>query len=114
VELLSEGKQALIREGIGYFNKLSEIKGEALPYLPFGLTDFTQKQVACGLLRGDTLYLAVWNLGGGDVTVPLERPVREAVVVYPAGADTKLTVDGDKVTVHFTEEYRARFLEIRF
>jgi alpha-galactosidase len=114
VELLSADKQALIREGITYFNKLSEVKAEALPYLPFGFTDFTQKQVACGLLRGDTLYLAVWNLGGGDVTVPLERVAREAVVAYPAGADTKLTVDGDKVTVHFTEEFQARFLEIRF
>jgi hypothetical protein len=70
--------------------------------------------VACGLLRGDTLYLAVWNLGGGDVTVPLEQTVREATVAYPAGADTKLIVDGDKVTVHFTEDYQARFLEIRF
>jgi hypothetical protein len=44
----------------------------------------------------------------------LERVAREAVVAYPAGADTKLTVDGDKVTVHFTEAYQARFLEIRF
>ena len=114
VELLSEGKQALIREGITYFNKLSEVKAEALPYLPFGFTDFTQKQVACGLLRGNTLYLAVWNLGGGDVTVPLERTVCEATVAYPSGADTKLTVEEGKVTVHFTEEYQARFLEIRF
>ena len=114
VELLSEGKQALIREGITYFNKLSAVKAEALPYLPFGFTDFTQKQVACGLLRGDTLYLAVWNLGGGDVTVSLEKPVREAAVAYPSEANTELTVEGDKVTVHFTEDYQARFLEIRF
>ena len=114
VELLSEDKQELIREGIDYFNKLSEVKGKALPYLPFGFTDFTKQSVACGLLHGDTLYLAVWNLGGGDVTVPLERTVKEAVVAYPAGADTRLTVEGDRVTVHVTEEYQARFLEIRF
>ena len=114
VELLSEEKQALIREGIEYFNHLSAIKGDALPYLPFGFTDFTQKQAACGLLHGDTLYLAVWNLGGGAVTVPLERAVRKASVAYPSGADTGLTVEGDKVTVKFTEEYQARFLEIRF
>ncbi len=114
VELLSADKQELIREGIGYFNKLSRVKGESLPYLPFGFTDFTKQAVACGLLHQDTLYLAVWNLGGGAVTVPLERAVREAAVAYPSGADTKLTVEGDKVTVHFTEEFQARFLEIRF
>ena len=114
VELLSEDKQTLIREGIDYFNKLSDVKGEALPYLPFGFTDFTKQAAACGLLHGDTLYLAVWNLGGGDVTVPLERTVKEAVVAYPSGADTKLTVEGDRVTVHDTEKYQARFLEIRF
>ena len=114
VELLSEEKQALIREGIEYFNHLSAIKGDALPYLPFGFTDFTQKQAACGLLHGDTLYRAVWNLGGGAVAVPLERAVRKASVAYPSGADTGLTVEGDKVTVKFTEEYQARFLEIRF
>ena len=114
VELLSADKQALIREGIAYFNRLSAVKGKSLPYLPFGFTDFTKQAVACGLLHGDTLYLAVWNLGGGDVTVPLERTVKEATVAYPAGADTRLTVDGSRVTVHVTEEYQARFLEIRF
>jgi len=114
VELLSADKQALIREGITYFNRLSAVKGEALPYLPFGFTDFTKQAVACGLLHGGTLYLAVWNLGGDAVTVPLERTVRAASVAYPSGADTKLTVEGDKVTVEFTEAYQARFLEIKF
>lgn len=114
VELLSEDKQDLIREGIEYFNKLSTIKAEALPYLPFGFTDFTKQQVACGLLHADTLYLAVWNLGGGDVTIPLGRPIRKAVVAYPSGIDTKLTVDESCLTVEFTEGYQARFLEISF
>ena len=114
VELLSEDKQDLIREGIEYFNKLSTIKAEALPYLPFGFTDFTKQQVACGLLHEDTLYLAVWNLGGGDVTIPLGRPIRKAVVAYPSGIDTKLTVDESCLTVGFTEGYQARFLEISF
>ena len=114
VELLSEDKLALIREGITYFNKLSEIKNRALPYLPFGFTDFTKQQAACGLRHGDTLYLAVWNLGGGEVTVSLDRSVREAKVAYPAAADTGLTVDGCSLTVSFTEPYQARFLEIHF
>ena len=114
VELLSEDKLALIREGITYFNQLSEIKTRALPCLPFGFTDFTRQQVACGLSHGDTLYLAVWNLGGGEVTVPLDRPVRGAKVAYPTAADTRLTVDGCSLTVSFTEPYQARFLEIRF
>ena len=114
VELLSEDKQALICEGIDYFNRLSRIKTDALPYLPFGFTDFTKQQVACGLLRGDTLYLAVWNLGGDAVTVPLDRPIRGAEVVYPKNSDLGVTVDGCSLTVAFTEPYQARFLEIRF
>jgi hypothetical protein len=48
------------------------------------------------------------------MTLPLEKPVREAAVAYPSEANTELTVEGDKVTVHFTEDYQARFLEIRF
>ncbi len=114
VELLSEDKQALIREGIQYFNKLSSVKTEALPYLPFGFTDFTRQGVACGLLHGDTLYLAVWNLGGGAVTVPLDRSILEAKVAYPAASDVGVTVDGRNLTVAFTQPCQARFLEIRF
>jgi alpha-galactosidase len=113
VELLSEDKQALIREGITYFNRLSAVKAKALPFLPLGFTDFTEKQAACGLLDGDTLYLAVWNLGGGTVTLPLDHPIREAAIVYPRAADTELTVEGKSLTVAFTEPYQARFLEIR-
>ena len=114
IELLSEDKQALIREGVAYFDTLSSVKKQALPYFPLGFTDFLQKQVACGLLLDNKMYVAVWNLEGDKMTLPLGMSIRSASIVYPSYADNKLTIDGDQITVEFTESPQARFIEVSF
>ena len=67
------------------------------------------------LLHEGKLLLAVWNLGGErEMRIPLAdlQPVG-ARIAYPADArGTTCTLDADTVTVHFTEDYQARMLEI--
>ena len=115
VELLNEGKLALIKEGLDYYDGMTAFKKAAVPYLPLGLTRFGKKQVAAGLLHEGKLLLAVWNLGGErEMRIPLAdlQPVG-ARIAYPADArGTTCTLDADTVTVHFTEDYQARMLEI--
>ncbi len=67
------------------------------------------------LLHEGKLLLAVWNLGGErELRIPLTdlQPVG-ARVAYPADArGVTYTLDANTLTVHFTEDYQARMLEI--
>ena len=114
IDLLSEEKQALIREGVDFYDKIREDKLRALPYLPFGFAKFGDTHLASGLKTEKKLYLAVWNLGGEpSVTVPLAGlGAKSAEVAYPTSLETKFSFDGDFLTVHFTEDYQGRIFEI--
>ena len=115
VELLHEGKLALIKEGLDYYDGMTAFKKAAVPYLPLSLTRFGKKQVAAGLLHENKLLLAVWNLGGErEMHIPLaDLQPASARVAYPADArGVTCTLDANTLTVHFTEDYQARMLEI--
>ena len=71
--MLDEEKQALIKEGIDVYNRITPDKLKAVPYLPKGYTMFGDKFVASGLKTDEKVYLAVWNLKGMR-TVKLDLP----------------------------------------
>jgi len=113
LELLSEDKISLIRQGIDYYNTLAEDKTKALPYLPLGFADFKDTAFASGYTVGNKLYLAVWNLGGTEpLTIPLARRVKSCSVGYPKSLKTDYTLSENSLTVRFTEQYMGRFFEI--
>ncbi len=115
LELLNEDKLALIKQGLDYYDGMTDFKKVAVPYLPLGLTRFGKKQVAAGLLHEDKLLLAVWNLGGElDLRIPLAQyNPRDVRISYPQDArGVTCTLDDNLLTVRFTKEYQARMLEI--
>lgn len=115
VELLCKDKLALIKEGLDLYDAITDFKKQAVPYLPLGLTRFGKKQVAAGLWHGDRLLLAVWNLGGeSELVVPLtDLHPASARVLYPGDPRGVTCTQADgTLTVHFTEKYQARMLEI--
>ena len=115
VELLSKENKALVKEGIGYYEKLAEVKTKALPVFPFGFTDFTKDNVSVGLSDGKKLYLAVWHLKGErQVNIPFDSEIKEVKVGYPESLPTKYRVDKDMLTVEFDEDKQARIFEIEF
>lgn len=63
IDLMNEDQKALVKEGVDYYKKLAKNKKESLPMLPIGFAYEGQKIVSSGLKTGDTLYLALWNLG---------------------------------------------------
>ena len=107
-------KQALIREGVDFYDRIREDKLTALPYLPLGFAKFGDTHLASGLKTEKKLYLAVWNLGGEpSMTVPLAGlGAKAAWVAYPASLKTDFSLDGDSLTVHFTEDYQGRIFEV--
>ncbi len=114
VQKLSDGKLALIKEGIDLYDKLTPEKLNAVPYLPLGYCKYMDTSVAAGLKTDGKLYLAVWNLNGErDVKIDLpEIEATAAKVIYPTTLPTTFEFADNVLTIHFTEDYQARFFEI--
>ncbi|MBQ4269429.1 MAG: hypothetical protein IJB97_07275, partial [Clostridia bacterium] len=113
LELLSEKKLSLVKEGLAYYKTLTEAKKVGLPYLPLGFTGFGKKLVASGLQTQDKIYLAVWNLDEkGRVEVPLGQKVKGAKIAYPTECKTKYRIKGETLVVEFENGRSARFFEL--
>ena len=111
MELLSESQFALVKEGVEYYNSLTEAKKTALPYLPNGFTGFGEKVVTAGFKTADKLYLAVWNLGETtEITIPMEN-VKTATLAYPKNAIADFVIKNDEFKVKLDKQ-TARFFEI--
>ena len=111
LELLTEEQFALVKEGVEYYNSLTEAKKTALPYFPNGFTSFGEKVVAAGFKTVEKLYLAVWNLGETtEITIPMDK-VKTATLAYPKNANTDFTIENNVFKVHLDGK-TARFFEI--
>lgn len=114
LDWLDAHQLSLIREGVAYYNTLSEMKKHALPWLPLGFTGFGAEQVCAGLVWGKRRYLAMWNLGKpGSITVPVPGKISQTAIAYPANAAEKLSFTEDTLTVTFPEDKSAVFVELQ-
>ena len=115
LELLNEEQLGLVAEGVAYYDRLTEPKKTALPYLPVGFTHFGAEQVAAGFKTEEKIYLAVWSLGSAKrVEIPIAEGVKSVEIAYPCkpSATCKQTQTG--VSVEFTRPDSAVFLEIAY
>ena len=112
LERLNDAQLTLIREGVTYYNALSEMKKRALPYFPNGFTGFGAKKICSGLRDGNKVYLAVWNLGeAGEYAIPIQK-IRNIRVGYPSATDVAVTWNEAECIVDFPRDKMAVFLEI--
>ena len=112
LERLSETQMDLIREGVAYYNSLTDAKKRSLPYFPNGFTGFGAKSVCAGLRDENKIYLAVWNLGDAGMVKANIPNIKNVSVGYPSRSDARITYDQDAVMVDFPRECMAVFLEI--
>ena len=113
LDYLNEHQIALIREGVDYYNTLSEIKKTALPYFPLQFTSWGEKLVCAGLKKENKLYLAVWNLTEeNNAFIPLGETILDAKIAYPTKMTGKLSVSGEGLSVCFPESPYAVFIEV--
>ena len=111
LELLTEEQFALVKEGVEYYNSLTEAKKTALPYFPNGFTSFGEKVVAAGFKTAEKLYLAVWNLGETtEITIPMDK-VKTATLAYPKNVNTDFTIENNVFKVYLDGK-TARFFEV--
>ena len=114
LEMLSEDKLALVKAGVEYYDYLTPDKKRGLPYLPLGFSNYEDKSLASGYIVDDKkIYLAVWNMGGNTpLEIPFHKSIKSCKVGFPASLPTDFSVEDNKLTVKFHEEYMARFFEI--
>ena len=106
---------ALVKEGVAYYNSLTEAKKKALPYFPKGFTVFGDDSVAAGFKTDEKIYLAVWCLKGStEVVVPIQEGIKSAKIAYPTSGPTKCTVDGKELCILFDSVKSAAFFEIEY
>ncbi len=112
--LLSNDKQALIKEGVDYYKSLTNVKKQAVPYMPLGFTHFGEKLVASGFKTQEKLYLAVWNLGGEkNISIDLkEANAHRASIVYPKSKKLPFFLQDNRLCIQFTQTLQARIFEI--
>lgn len=111
LELLTEEQFALVKEGVEYYNSLTEAKKTALPYFPNGFTSFGEKVVTAGFKTAEKIYLAVWNLGEAtEVTIPMGN-VKTAELAYPKNVNIEFNVESNLFKVQLDGK-TARFFEV--
>ncbi len=111
LERLDERQLMLVREGVEYYTSLATVKRRALPCFPLGWASFGDPVVCAGLLCGERLYLAVWNMKkAGAVRLPVDAV--SARVAYPSASDATVCVTDGEVEVAFPRAPMAVMLEI--
>ena len=116
LDYMTDTQLELVREGVDYYNKLSDVKVKAVPYLPFGFTKFDEKKVAAGLKEGGKVFLAVWNLDitAQRIVITFDENITFAKVAYPKENNCSYSFVGKKLTVDFPDGVSAAFFEVDF
>lgn len=113
LDYLSDDQLKLIRDGVDYYNTLSEIKKTALPYFPLGFAEFGDNAVCAGLKNEKSVYLAVWNLNNvRSVHIPFAEKIVDAQIAYPSTTNAFLCRNDRGLDVIFPSPKSAVFLEI--
>lgn len=113
IDLLSDDKRTLIKEGVEYYDSLTSAKKTALPFLPCGFATFGDEHVAAGFKTENKAYLSVYNLGkAGEFSINVGKEYKNAICAYPKANNLKYSLRNGALTIQFTEACQARFFEL--
>ena len=113
IDEMNEAQLALVKEGVDYYNSLTEAKKVSLPYFPNGFTHFDDDNVAAGFKTDEKIYLAVWCLKGDtNVSVTIPEGIESAKLAYPSDSKATYAVEGTALKISFEETKTAAFFEI--
>ena len=113
LEWMDEHQLSLVREGVAFYETLTEVKKRALPIFPWGFTRFGAKQVCAGLRDGNTVHLAVWCLGDDlCADIPLPGKITEAKIAYPSSPAAAVSTEGKHLRVAFDRPGTAVFVRV--
>ena len=113
LELMDESQLQLVTDGVKVYEKISEFKRNAVPYMPWGFTDYGAETVSSGIRWGDLIYLAVWNLSDVNYAeITFDKKIKNVDVEYPGTSNADLIVTKKNLKVKFCSPQSAVFLRI--
>ena len=111
LEMLTKTQLELVKEGIAYYHKISEVKKKALPYFPKGLCRWGDESVVAGFETANKIYLAVWGLKTKNVCFQINNS-SNIKIAYPINSTAKINKIENEIQVAFEKPQSAVFLEI--
>ncbi len=112
LELLTDERFSLVREGVDYYKKLTQEKRTGLPYFPRGFSRWGDESVVAGFETPTKIYLAVWGLKTDTVKTRLSITPEKVKVAYPSKSNVKIISENSSLTVQLKKPQSAVFLEI--
>ncbi len=113
LEMLTPKQFSLVKEGVEYYNTLTDCKKKAFPFFPNGFARFGDSFVASGFSVADKKYLAVWNLADDNFVRKINvGRASSARCTYPRNNTLSYSLDNGELIVHFTQKNQARFFEL--
>lgn len=113
LDYLNDHQMDLIWEGVSYYNTLSPIKKQALPFFPLGFTTFDDPSVCAGFILDNKVYLAVWNLKNARYThIPFIKQIADVKIGYPSNTSIHFCINDRGLDIMYPESPCAAFLEI--
>lgn len=113
LEMLTPKQYSLVKEGVEYYNSLTNHKRNAMPFFPNGFARFGDPIVASGFSVANKKYLAVWNLADDNLIRKINVGKASSVkCAYPRDNNLNYKLNDGELTVHFTQKNQARFFEL--
>jgi len=119
INKLPENQLKLIREGVDYFNSISDLKIKSVPVFPNGTAQFFDKEVVGGIKADGKIILGVWNTSKKPRVVKVKLAkydVKSIQVGYPKNEKTNFAFDEESkiLTVTFDHKYGGRIFELKY
>ena len=119
MELLSEEKKNIVRQGLAFYKGIREEIPKSLPFWPLGLAKEGDDWMALGMDAAERKLLAVWRIGGAEsCEIPLAKYIGkelQVIVAFPQ-IDQKCKMEWNKesgmLKVTLPKEKMARILEL--
>ena len=121
LNVLSQERKDLVKEGLDYYKKIRHDIKEAVPFWPLGLSQFNDEWVSLGLRAENKIYLAVWRRSGSQrqMSLPLslsqeEKEKIQIRLAYPSYSTSSFAWNpaAGTLTVELENENMARLFEI--
>ena len=121
LNVLSQERKDLVKEGLDYYKKIRHDIKEAVPFWPLGLSQFNDEWVSLGLRAENKIYLAVWRRSGAQrqMSLPLslsqeEKEKIQIRLAYPSYSTSSFAWNpaAGTLTVELENENMARLFEI--
>jgi len=107
LRLLKDSQKELIKEGVRFYDSLTKMKKESVPYFPLGFTKFYETHVASGLESKENLLLTIYNLNGDKHFEVNIKDFKNIESFYPKNTKARISIINNKVVIDFDKDIEA-------